>query len=59
MNKLSKSQSSKLNALPTKSAKIRFLTSLEWTRREIADELKIIYQFVRNVQITPVKNEKK
>ena len=59
MNKLSKSQSSKLNALPTKSAKIRFLTSLDWTRREIADKVGVIYQFVRNVQLMPIKAEKK
>ncbi len=59
MTKLSKSQSSKFAALPTKSAKIRFLTSLEWTRREIADKVGVIYQHVRNVQITPINAERK
>ncbi len=56
--KLSKSQSSKLNRLPTKSSKIRFLTSLDFTRSEIATKLNIRYQHVRNVQITPIKNER-
>lgn len=47
---LSKSQKAKLVDLPSKSAKIRYLTSLSWTRRQIADEVKVIYQFVYNVQ---------
>ncbi len=48
--KLSKSQRTALDALPSKSAKIRYLTSQDWTRRQIADELGIIYQYVWNVQ---------
>ena len=59
MTKLNKSQKTKLNSLPTTSSKIRFLTSLEWTRSEIKNELNILYQHVRNVQITPIKNERK
>ncbi len=51
---LSKAQETELNGLPTKSAKIRYLTALDWTRRQIADKLGILYQHVRNVQITPV-----
>lgn len=53
--KLTKSQTSKLNGLPTTSARIRYLTSLDWSRSEIKDQLGILYQHVRNVQITPVK----
>ena len=59
MNKLTKSQNSVLNSLPTKSAKIRFLTTKDWTRSEIAKHLNIRYQHVRNVQITPIQNQKK
>ena len=57
--KLSKSESSKLAKLPTTSARIRYLTSLEWTRSQIKDKLGILYQHVRNVQITPITNERK
>ena len=48
--KLTKSQTKKYGTLPSKSAKIRFLTDLGWTRRQIADKVGIIYQFVYNVQ---------
>lgn len=51
---LTKAQTTKLRNLPTKSAKIRFLTKLGWARGRIAKELGIKYQHVRNVQITPV-----
>lgn len=44
-----------LAALPTKSAKIRYLTAKGWQRGAIAKELGVRYQHVRNVQITPVK----
>lgn len=44
--------------LHTTSAKIRLLTDLRWTRKQIADALNIRQQFVRNVQIQPVKNPK-
>jgi len=57
--KLSKSEIAELNALPTTSARIRYLTSKEWTRSQIAEKLKIRYQHVRNVQITPVKDPRK
>ncbi len=56
--KLNKAQSKKLNGLPTTSAKIRYLTSLDWTRSEIKDQLGILYQHVRNVQITPITNQR-
>lgn len=55
---LTKSQTSHLNNLSTTSSKIRYLTGLGWKRSEIRDELGILYQHVRNVQITPVKNPK-
>lgn len=53
--KLSSEQTKSLKACPTKSAMIRYLTSLDWTRGQIAKKLDIRYQHVRNVQITPVK----
>lgn len=56
--KLTKAQTTKLNKLPTKSAKIRYLNSLDMTRGQIAKTLDIRYQHVRNVLITPVKNPK-
>ncbi len=57
--KLSKVQSDKLTSLTSKSAKIRYLTSLnKFTRREIADKLNIIYQFVYNVQNQKTKSDK-
>ena len=59
MTKLSKAQNTAYGKLPTKSARIRYLTALEWTRREIADKVGVIYQHVRNVQITPIKAERK
>ena len=57
--KLNKTQRYNLDSFSTKSAKIRDLTSLDWKRSEIARELNILYQHVRNVQITPVKNPTK
>ncbi len=48
--KLTKYQNTAYGKLPSKSAKIRFLTNLGWTRRQIADKVGIIYQFVYNVQ---------
>lgn len=56
---LTKAQKSHLVKLPTKSSKIRFLNSLDYSRSEIAVELNIRYQHVRNVLITPIKNERK
>lgn len=58
MINLNKTQSSKLNSLPSKSAKIRYLTTLKFSRREIADKLHIIYQFVYNVQNQKTKSDK-
>ncbi len=58
MIKLNKTQNTKLNSLPSKSAKIRYLTDLKFTRREIADKLNIIYQFVYNVQNQKTKSDK-
>ena len=55
-NTLTSAQSKKLDSFSTKSAKIRYLNSLEWSRGEIAKKLNIRYQHVRNVLITPVKN---
>jgi hypothetical protein len=46
-----------LNSLPSKSAKIRFLTNKGWNRSTIANYLGIRYQHVRNVQITPIKKK--
>lgn len=57
--KLSKVQNDKLTSLTSKSAKIRYLTSLnKYSRREIADKLNIIYQFVYNVQNQKTRPEK-
>lgn len=55
---LTAAQTKNLNKLPSKSAKIRYLTSLDWTRSQIADKLGIRYQHVRNVQITPLTGKK-
>ena len=40
-----------------KSAKIRFLTSLGWKRRPIADYVGVIYQFVRNVEMSDIARQ--
>ena len=50
--KLTKAQQVEFEGLrDNKSAQIRFLTSLGWEkRRDIADYVGVIYQFVRNVQ---------
>ncbi len=47
-----------LAALPTVSAKIRYLDSLGFPRGQIAKTLDIRYQWVRNVLITPIKKAK-
>lgn len=41
--------------LPSTSAKVRYLTSLNFDRSEISKILNIRYQHVRNIQITPIK----
>jgi len=53
---LTKAQTKTIEALPTKSAKIRYLASTDMSRGDIARYLGIRYQHVRNVLITPVKN---
>lgn len=55
---LTANQKKAVNKLPTKSAKIRYLTNLKWSRSQIATFLNIRYQHVRNVQITPVGKAK-
>ena len=56
LKKLPKNDMKSFSDLPTKSAKIRFLNSHDWTRSEISKHMQIRYQHVRNVLITPVKN---
>jgi hypothetical protein len=57
MKTLNKTQSTKLNTFKTKSDKIRYLNSLNYNRSEISQILKIRYQHVRNVLITPVNKK--
>ena len=47
-----------LESLPTTSSKIRFLNSKGLSRSQIKTILKIRYQHVRNVLITPIKKAK-
>lgn len=54
--KLQTTLEKKMNELPTKSAKIRFLHSEGFSRGDISRILKIKYQHVRNVLVTPLKN---
>lgn len=46
-----------LNACETTSSKIRLLHQNEFSRGDISRILKIRYQHVRNVLITPLKNQ--
>lgn len=46
-----------LNELPSKSAKIRFLNAMGMGRGDISRVMEIRYQHVRNVLISPVKND--
>ncbi len=57
--KLSKAQLAAFGRCTTKSASIRYLLALGWTRRQVADKVGVIYQFVRNVEMTKVKNPTK
>lgn len=41
----------------TMSSKIRFLLGLGYSRSEVSKRLGIRYQWVRNVEITPVKKK--
>lgn len=56
--KLTRTQKTKLDKLPTTSARIRYLDQLGWSRSAIAKQLGKRYQHVRNVLITPVTNQK-
>ncbi len=56
---LTAEQQTAFEALPTTSSKIRFLDSAGVERKTIAKMLNKRYQHVRNVLITPIKNEKK
>ena len=55
--KLSKSIQKKYDELTTKSSKIRLLDSQGFSRSEISRHMKIRYQHVRNVLITPIKKQ--
>ncbi len=56
--KLTKAQMTRLNKFETMSGRIRYLSSLGIERGPIAKQLKIRYQWVRNVLITAVKSPK-
>ena len=58
MNKLNKTQNTKLNSFTTTSGKIRYLKKLNYTRGESSTILKIRYQWVNNVWNTNVKTPK-
>lgn len=47
-----------LETLTTTSSKIRYLLSEGLTRSQVSKKLNIIYQHVRNVEITPIKKQK-
>jgi hypothetical protein len=55
---LTEAQRKSYDALSTKSARIRFLNSAGWSRGEISKFMGIRYQHVRNVLITPVKEQR-
>ena len=57
-NKSETSMADVLAALPTKSARIRYLAGQNMTTGQIAKTLGIRYQHARNVLITPVKTPK-
>lgn len=56
---LTKAQVKTTANLPTTSARIRYLDSLEMSRGDISRYLGKRYQHIRNVLITPVTNPKK
>ena len=56
--KTAPTQADVLAALPTTSARIRYLAAQEMSRGDISRVLNIRYQHVRNVLITPVTNPK-
>lgn len=57
MTKLNKTMTKKFDSFTTKSARIRFLNSLGYSRADIARHMNIRYQHVRNVLITPLKKK--
>ena len=57
--KLSAGQKKTYNKLETTSSRIRFLNQIGYSRSEIAKHLGKRYQHVRNVLITPIKDQKK
>lgn len=59
VKRLTKEEQKEMDALPTKSGKIRYLDSKQFTTVQIANELGIIYQHARNVLNTPLKRKKK
>jgi len=48
----------KLATFETKSAKIRYLDSMNYSRSDISKIVGCIYQHVRNVLITPIQKPK-
>lgn len=52
---LSKDQQAKVDALTQTAGRIRFLLSEGYSRGDVARILGIRYQWVRNVDITPLK----
>lgn len=46
-----------VNSLTTKSAKIRALAAMNWSRGQISKALGLRYQHVRNVLTTPLKKQ--
>ena len=54
---LSKDVQAKLDSMTQVASKIRFLSSEGMSRGDIARVLSIRYQWVRNVLITPLKNQ--
>lgn len=55
---LSEGQKATYDGLTTKSARIRYLNGIGWSRGQIAKFMDIRYQHVRNVLITPVKEQR-
>jgi hypothetical protein len=54
---LSKEVQSKLESMTQTASKIRYLDSIGTSRGDISRILNIRYQWVRNVLITPLKNQ--
>ena len=54
---LSKSNRDELDAISQTAGKIRYLHSKGYSRGDISRLLSIRYQWVRNVLITPLKNQ--